>query len=144
MRRTITLSLLILVPLLCMAQYQADYEYDNAGNRIGHVIVIEELRSQPGASEENRQYSTVYSDMIDGHRINIGMAATGQLRIEILGLSDTDICRISIYDIQGKQIISQQVKQEQTILDLGNLTKGIYILKLDINNNPISKKIIKR
>jgi hypothetical protein len=46
-----------------------------------------------------------------------------------------------ISDINGRIMIKGTIEQENTVIDLENLSKGIYIIKTSNNSTP--KKIIK-
>jgi hypothetical protein len=49
---------------------------------------------------------------------------------------------ISIYDLQGKIIINKPLINKQ--IDISNLSRGFYILKIDCSNKTIMKKLIKQ
>jgi len=50
--------------------------------------------------------------------------------------------RFEIYDITGKLILIEISESNLTVLNLSNWAKGIYVLKYNQNNFPITKKII--
>jgi len=50
---------------------------------------------------------------------------------------------ISIYNIQGQTILQQPLQQEKTDIDISELAKGVYILKLNSNDKTEVKKFIK-
>ncbi|WP_299671791.1 endonuclease [uncultured Polaribacter sp.] len=60
-------------------------------------------------------------------------------------LFSTDkVARIEIYNVLGKLMIKDQISSTNKELDISNLNKGIYIVKIVVNNNFISKKLIKK
>lgn len=49
---------------------------------------------------------------------------------------------LEIFDILGKKLFTQTLTNEQTIINTNNIAKGIYIIKLNIDNQTITSKII--
>ncbi len=49
---------------------------------------------------------------------------------------------LNIYDIQGKTMISKQIQQEKTNLDIGNLNPGVYIIRIAYNHNMLTRKLV--
>ena len=50
---------------------------------------------------------------------------------------------VSLFDMIGKQVREEiKSKTQSTKIDVSNLQKGVYILKITINNNSLNKKII--
>jgi hypothetical protein len=50
---------------------------------------------------------------------------------------------ISIYDIQGKLLLQQAISQHQTELNISQLAKGIYIVKVNNDKNSMVSKFVK-
>lgn len=50
---------------------------------------------------------------------------------------------VSIYNIQGQQLLQQNMYQSQTEIDIQNLSKGIYIIKVINGNEVIQGKFVK-
>lgn len=42
---------------------------------------------------------------------------------------------ISVYDLAGQLLMQQPISKQQTEIDISNLAKGVYILKLNTNSN---------
>lgn len=57
----------------------------------------------------------------------------------ILNIGNTDLEKIAVYDISGK-IVNEFVPQPQ--IDLGNLSKGLYIIKLFSESGILVDKIV--
>lgn len=53
-----------------------------------------------------------------------------------------EITEVALYDILGKKVLSQN-KLTNNRLDISNLTRGVYFIKINSNGNSITKKIIK-
>lgn len=58
----------------------------------------------------------------------------------------TDIAEhatISIYGLQGHILLQQQIKQGETDIDISKLAKGVYVLRLNSNDNTEVSRLIK-
>ena len=54
-----------------------------------------------------------------------------------------EVLSFQIIDLLGKTIKTGQVSPSNQAINVSNLNKGLYILKLETNNQNITKKIIK-
>jgi hypothetical protein len=50
---------------------------------------------------------------------------------------------LSVYGLEGKLMFQIQLNQQETILDIGELAAGIYIVSVSSSKGIIQKKIIK-
>ncbi len=66
---------------------------------------------------------------------------TNFLNIDLLKKSEAEL---SIVDMTGKQILYRKLNEQQNIVNLSGISKGIYILNFEMNNLKFTKKIIKR
>ncbi len=66
--------------------------------------------------------------------------ASGKLTV-ITGTSEHSL--FSIYNLQGQILLQQQVQQAKADIDVSELPKGVYILKLNCNSGAETGKIIK-
>jgi len=58
--------------------------------------------------------------------------------------NDIDVSEISIYDIMGRLHHSYPCYEtRQTVINIQNLSKGVYLLKINTNKGTVTKKIIK-
>lgn len=55
--------------------------------------------------------------------------------------STVEIESFRILDLSGKQVLSKYINSKTTIVQVGNLESGIYILELSANDNIVRKKI---
>ncbi len=69
--------------------------------------------------------------------------ATNSLTLNLSQLKNFQNTTVSIYDIQGKQLFQQNIKQAQTEIDIAAFTKGIYIIKVYNDSNTMQSKFIK-
>ena len=49
---------------------------------------------------------------------------------------------IDVYNITGQLVISEYVNSMNTVLNISDLEKGIYLLDIKSNNTSIKRKII--
>ena len=56
-------------------------------------------------------------------------------------IKNNDTAFLSIYDINGRVVFQENVKNEQAI-STENFARGIYILKINTKNTSVFKKII--
>ncbi len=49
----------------------------------------------------------------------------------------------SLYDISGRLILKQNLSNKLSIIDIQNLTSGMYIINIEIDNKTVTKRIIK-
>ncbi len=64
---------------------------------------------------------------------------------DLLTISDTsEISAIEIYDISGKNVLSQDLNVKKTDLNISKLKTGMYILKTNSNGKSQSFKFIKK
>ena len=50
---------------------------------------------------------------------------------------------ISIFDILGKKLSEKQITKQEPLVSVNNLTQGIYIMRVDLNGESSSFKIVK-
>lgn len=59
-------------------------------------------------------------------------------------LNNTEVINSALYDISGKRVLNLELHSELTVIDLSNLSPGIYLLKMDKLENTVVKRIIKQ
>ena len=61
-------------------------------------------------------------------------------------IEGNDIEEVEIYDMMGRKIISQNIMTSSVnVIEINNLTKGIYLVRtIDVNNNIYTTKFIKK
>jgi hypothetical protein len=60
----------------------------------------------------------------------------------IIETQQTGEITLSIFNINGQELIKQQVRDNKTIVDISHLSRGVYFVKL-VNDDVIIRKIIK-
>ena len=51
-----------------------------------------------------------------------------------------DALQVQVFDLLGKEVINTEVNNER--LDVSNLNAGVYMVKLTLNKNTTTKKLI--
>jgi uncharacterized protein YcfL len=146
MMKTIQLILfftaLLLVSCDANAQNKVSYGYDDAGNRISRIIVMEEPVLSAAETEGE---ATVYSEVLAKLQIKIYPNPTqGLLRIEIDNLPPNVSARIALYQLSGKLVTLQQNVTHSTEMNITGQPAGIYLLKIIAGEEQTEWKIIKK
>ena len=61
-----------------------------------------------------------------------------------LTISTQKALQINIYDILGKQVLKSKINTTTNTIDVGQLRKGVYLIKLESDEGVITKKLIKQ
>lgn len=127
----------------CTAYSQfVQYTYDAAGNRISRVS-SQLIQTQQSQSEPEQNNS---SRMLGDKNITIYPNPTeGNLRIEILGISDEDTYSLSLYNATGQRLFYKGCASTTTRLDIRKQPAGTYFLHIAKNDEQERTwKIIKK
>jgi hypothetical protein len=74
---------------------------------------------------------------------NINIYNSGNNNIRVTGLEESKDGVISVFNILGEQVLTHKFSSRNNLnITLPNLTKGIYIVKLDTKDKILNKKII--
>lgn len=126
----------------CFSQGNVRFTYDASGNRISRTIVLSSKRS---IRKSESSTANVFTELLSERKITIAPNPTnGYLKVIISGITDVDDCSLSIYSAGGQLISDNQDVRESTELDLSNHPNGYYVLKIKINDEISSWKIIKK
>lgn len=98
---------------------------DNFGCSVFFTVVIKNVTATQDA--DNQLFVTVFPN-----------PTNGDFFVEI---KNNDAAFLSIYDINGRVIFQENIKNEQAI-STENFVKGVYILKINTKNGSVFKKII--
>lgn len=69
--------------------------------------------------------------------------SSNQLTVEFKKFAFPDKQKIEIYDIQGRVLLRQNIAKEKTEIDISALEKGIYLLKLKLNDKAAVIRFVK-
>lgn len=139
MRLIIAVMLTIATSL--SAQNKIKYSYDAAGNRTKKEIVIE-----PDKTPENKLNSPINRNkngFSDRYKTEIH-ADNERKRIvtSIKGITTGDKCHIEMLSTNGALIMRYNTKNGNAVIDMTNMQDGIYLLKITINRETNTWKII--
>lgn len=144
MKKFFIYPLFLLFPLLSTAQTRITYKYDAAGNRVNREITIQSPKSVAKRNAVNHD-DTSFSDVLHEHTIKIYPNPTdGLLKVYVSGLQNTDKCSFGIYTTQGVRIMADDVHADKFEINISNQPAGIYLLRIYINDDSTTWKIIKK
>ena len=69
--------------------------------------------------------------------------SSDKLIIDFQSINDLKNITVSIYNIQGKLLLQQAIKQTQIEINISSFAKGVYIIKVYNDNNIMVSKFIK-
>lgn len=121
--------------------FNVQYQYDDAGNRISRqVVYLERLKSTTGKNEISEEFENPESvfKVFPNPATQSIYVGLNQDAIESFSKS------ISVYDLNGKEIIRRIPTSDAIQIDLSELPAGVYLLKLRYDNDSKECKIIKR
>ena len=129
------------------------------GNSSDHIIDKTYRRkatiSEPNTRFDNSEWESFPADTFDGIGSHTSTLSTKDMAFESFKMfpnptngnniyfSVTEDATIHIYSVLGKLIKTDKVTAQNNRLHIGELAKGIYILKMKNANQFITKKIIK-
>lgn len=117
------------------------FTYDQAGNRISRVIVLETVQ------KTNRlPVDTVkISPSLEGVEIKIYPNPTlGELNVNIFGTELQKKCSILVFNADGLLLINQEAICGENVVNMNRYQPGWYILQLKINDKIQEYKILKK
>ncbi len=138
--------LLITFALLCCSSVflygqKASYLYDAAGNRTERIIVL--TKSAKLAGETPSQPEPV-EDILQKHKIKIYPNPTqGALSVSIQGAHDIPNGNILITNAGGNLIVQKKINSTLIRFDLSRHPSGLYLMKISIDGEFTSWKIIR-
>ena len=131
---------LLLIPYWSSAQ-SFRYAYDNAGNRVSRTIIL----SQPLAARQQNKDSVFYQELLSNKEIKLyPNPVKTTLSVFISGYDKNIKGEYYLFDIQGKTILYNMLKSESFEIDMSAYSTGNYIMRLVINDETTTWKIIKQ
>ena len=141
MKRCKTILAALLLPMLGHAQ-QIAYEYDAAGNRTSRHVANNSPQAPRQGSLEDFPQET---NELKGLAISVGPnPTTGPLTVSLTHFGKEDACSLLLVNTAGQTLVRQAMTSSQATLDLTHYANGIYLLKVDLNDNITTYKIIKK
>lgn len=124
---------------------QVSYSYDNNGNRTAKVIVLNTLKSdEVVTSDAYDDGFSVFEDKIGESFITVYPNPTkGQLRVDIHRESPIENGFLEIFANTGKTVFKTTTISESTPIDLSNQPRGVYVMRINVEGQITTWKIIK-
>lgn len=141
--KMIVVTVLFSVTLSLSAQNKIRYSYDAAGNRTKREIVIEPQKAPeaphkaPGG-KNNRGFDGKYT--ADIHNNDGG----NRIVASINGLKAGERCRIDMYSVKGELVMRHDMDNGSTVIDMGCMQNGVYLMRITINGMSETWKITKK
>ncbi len=133
-------GLLLISSMVYTQEYEVQYTYDEAGNRIKRETV--ELKSQTANQVLD---SVMVQETLKDYKITIAPNPTiGNLNITINGQTAFEQSQLSIYAMDGTLVKRIEPVKQTNYINLRNQPPGMYILRVLINGNLQTWKIIKQ
>ncbi|WP_026474902.1 T9SS type A sorting domain-containing protein [Alkaliflexus imshenetskii] len=115
------------------------FTYDKAGNRIERKTIP--LKSSSFSEAETEQ---IFEDSLSDQKIQIFPNPTrGHLVVSIKSLEDKTTGKITITDINGRLILTQEILEPNTSLNLSNQPTGYYLMTITLGEESSFWKIVK-
>lgn len=93
-----------------------------------------------GPNAENRWSALSIDDKI----INDISMYPNPVKNSLVYFSTTQDLEIIIYDVLGKQVLIEKVNLNKDYIDVSNINKGIYLVKINSSQGTTTKKLIKQ
>ncbi len=139
-KKIFSISLLLLLSDMMPAQNRIGYSYDSAGNRVQRAIILQAPKAPPVSKIRES-----FTDNFGKRSIKIYPNPTlGRIRVSIAGFGGEDNCELTVYSASGQQIFKETNARALTYIDFSKQLSGIYLLKIVLNGELTTWKIIKR
>lgn len=117
------------------------YSYDAAGNRTGNLSYFSANSLEDGQLQEGDEANGLSRSRY--HVTAVPNPTRGYLQVQVMGLEEGDACQLSLYDVSGRRVLSCATSRVLTTLDLTAVSPGLYLLRVDVNDETETLKIIK-
>ena len=145
MKQSIIFSVLLVATLfltqVALAQNKVYFRYDGSGNRELRSITLP-TKSATLSSGVEIEPEVIESNLENMQILVYPNPTTGQLRIDIMNLSEVEI-NLGIYDSRGRLLLSKKAKVADNVMDLSSYPSGLYILVIKATEDKREWKIIK-
>lgn len=140
-KRFVFLSAVLAVFVAMNAQNRVQFAYDQAGNRVKRELVItHNARSAKKAASREEAY---FEDL--GERtVKISSNGSGIIKITVLHMHTEDEGNVEVYSLSGSEVLNLSLSSIETLVDISDKPKGVYILKVTLNGKVTTWKITKK
>jgi len=158
MKQILTLLLWLCLPLFCLAQNNPlprHYDYDAAGNRIlRKVINMQPAPPAPMPPQDSLPATSYKLPVVNEVSFleKIGQVemkiypnpATEKITLSISNIEKMQNGTLQLYSMNGQLLQTRLLSEDEADISLVGLSKGTYILKVQINEITENWKIIKQ
>jgi len=118
-----------------------EYGYDACGNRVTRQIVLEKTNKSLSVASVQEDFS---EEQLGEVQVRIYPNPThGHLKVVLQGVDEVQ-GTIEVYDTQGKRIVRLPNAEHENDIDLSPQPNGIYLMRLTINGEVSTWKILKK
>jgi len=147
--RKISFFLWLCIPLFCIAQtLPRHYEYDAAGNRIVRKLITVQP-APPAPPEDSVRHVSATTEYFIEKIAQVEMKiypnpATEKITLSISNMDKLQTGTLQLYSLNGQLLQTRPLNEAEVDISLVGLSKGTYILKVQINDTTENWKIIKQ
>jgi len=121
------------------------FTYDASGNRISRIEAKKEIKT---TLADSILPDTAYKQVnLDLSKLNISIypnPSTDVIHIQCSGFNDDSNVEGYLYSLKAELLTSFKLKSSEQIVSLDKYTRGVYFLKIRVNNEVESWRIIKQ
>ena len=136
--------LLLLFTLIATCSYGQlyRYSYDAAGNR---TIRRYSLNGMSLLNEDEEGEGEIkLSKMLQEHQVTINFSENKEVSIKVSNIDKDTQGKIVVYDTKGVQVGKATIREEETLIDMSQLSLGVYIIQVAVDGKSTSWKIAKK
>lgn len=143
MKNTLIIILLAIAGTVSAQQtIPLQYDYDAAGNRILRKVVTMTMGKGGSNVADTAEY---YVDRLEHVEMKVyPNPTTGLISIEASGVQTESEMQIELYDSQGRKLTEKRSGDNRAILNLTDYAAGYYIVKLKVDGEHTTWKVIKQ
>ena len=142
MIKSILTTIVTLLPLFVGAQQKISYAYDANGNRVSRTIV---LPKQAAIAMKNHVDSIFFEEKLAENQLKIyPNPVQSELTIAVDRYEPAMQGKFSLYDTNGAMLVTSELLGAITKVDMGHYAQGIYLLRIQLNGESTTWKIIKQ
>lgn len=125
-------------------------DYTASGNNLAGIVVMQERVDSIRSYHTNGFATTVCGGAIIGTKEqtkenNVLNIYPNPFNTQfIINYQPTTNTRVEVYNLLGSKVLTQQLTQSLTVLDLSNQPNGLYFVKVSDGNEVITRKVIKQ
>lgn len=142
MKRAVLFTLTLLPAFAVQAQHKIVYGYDAAGNRVSCTSAVE---NRSVSALANPTDTVFFEETLADKQVRIyPNPVESVMTIQISAYVSSMQGEYSLYNISGTMVTKRRITNGTTHVDMGRYPKGIYILHIILNEQPIIWRVIKK